>query len=195
VSIDEVATGIQPTTHVIDVGCKTIAHIAGLKGRVALDRQTCFDDSGEHGLTLPPEYLLVRRHIDDSSDTVGYEGMKGLLQLNPRPDGVSCCNDAIAIWAMRAIFEAGLRIPGDIAVVGCGNAHYEGRTAKSVPGPPTWLGPTARAFSVRRSLFMESAVWGDGSHEDLLRTKEEHFCYRIYTLRFLMGSNLLGCAP
>jgi len=51
--------------------------------------------------------------------------MKQLLQLHPRPDGVFCCNDAIAIGAMRAIFEAGLKISKDIAIVGCGNTHYD----------------------------------------------------------------------
>lgn len=40
------------------------------------------------------------------------------------PDGVFCYNDPVAIGAMKAILEAGLRIPQDIAVVGAGNVHY-----------------------------------------------------------------------
>ena len=63
--------------------------------------------------------------MDDSGDAAGYEGMKQLLQCDPRPDGVFCCNDPIAMGAMRAILEAGLKIPEDIAVVGCGNLHYD----------------------------------------------------------------------
>jgi LacI family transcriptional regulator len=51
--------------------------------------------------------------------------MKELLKLNPRPDGVFCCNDPIAMGAIRAIYEADLQIPKDIAVIGCGNAHYD----------------------------------------------------------------------
>ncbi len=50
--------------------------------------------------------------------------MRTLLRLDAHPDGVSCCNDNIAMGAMRAILEAGLRIPQDIAVVGCGNVYY-----------------------------------------------------------------------
>jgi LacI family transcriptional regulator len=41
-----------------------------------------------------------------------------------RPDGIFCFNDPVALGAMRAILEAGLRIPEDIAVVGCGNLSY-----------------------------------------------------------------------
>ncbi|HMH05358.1 MAG TPA: substrate-binding domain-containing protein, partial [Terriglobales bacterium] len=40
------------------------------------------------------------------------------------PDGVFCYNDPVAIGAMRAIAEAGLRVPDDIAVAGAGNVHY-----------------------------------------------------------------------
>ena len=47
-----------------------------------------------------------------------------LLRKERVPDGVFCYNDPVAIGAMRAISEAGLRVPEDIAVVGAGNVHY-----------------------------------------------------------------------
>jgi LacI family transcriptional regulator len=40
--------------------------------------------------------------------------------------GVFCYNDPLAIGAMNTILEAGLRIPEDVAVIGCGNLHYDG---------------------------------------------------------------------
>src|SRR5581483_3259230 len=46
--------------------------------------------------------------------------------MQPLPDGVFCYNDPAAVGAMQAILEAGLRIPEDIAVVGCGNLPYSG---------------------------------------------------------------------
>jgi LacI family transcriptional regulator len=79
----------------------------------------------KHGLSLPPQYVAARAHLDDSGDASGYEGMKQLLACGPRPDGVFCGNDPIAMGAMRAIIEAGLKIPQDVAVVGCGNLHYD----------------------------------------------------------------------
>jgi LacI family transcriptional regulator len=47
-----------------------------------------------------------------------------LLTLNPRPDGVFCYNDPVAAGAIKAILEAGLDVPRDIAVIGTGNVHY-----------------------------------------------------------------------
>jgi LacI family transcriptional regulator len=57
-------------------------------------------------------------------DAMGYQGMQHLLALNPRPDGVFCFNDPVAIGAMRAIFQAGLSVPQDVALIGVANMHY-----------------------------------------------------------------------
>ena len=50
--------------------------------------------------------------------------MKKLLSLRPLPDAVFCHNDLTALGAMKAILDAGLKIPEDIAIMGCGNVKY-----------------------------------------------------------------------
>jgi LacI family transcriptional regulator len=50
--------------------------------------------------------------------------MRKLLGVSPRPDGVFCYNDPVAAGAIKAILEAGLKVPDDIAVIGAGNVHY-----------------------------------------------------------------------
>ena len=52
------------------------------------------------------------------------ERMQKLLQLDPPPDGVFCQSDHIALGVCRAIRQAGLSIPGDIAVVGFDNYDF-----------------------------------------------------------------------
>jgi LacI family transcriptional regulator len=47
--------------------------------------------------------------------------MKRLLGVRPLVDAVFAANDPSAIGAMKAIWEAGLRVPEDIAVVGAGD--------------------------------------------------------------------------
>jgi LacI family transcriptional regulator len=125
VGIDDVLAGSLATNHLLEIGCQRVAHIAGSDVSTAWDRQAGYTmELTRHRITLPPEYIVKRGHGDDSGDAAGYAGMNALLRLDPRPDGVFCCNDPIAMGAMRAILEAGLRIPQDIAVVGCGNVLY-----------------------------------------------------------------------
>ena len=54
----------------------------------------------------------------------GYRAMQTLLSAQPRVDGVFAVNDPAAIGAMKAIWDAGLRVPEDIAVVGAGDVAY-----------------------------------------------------------------------
>ena len=54
----------------------------------------------------------------DYSPVSGYRCMQKLLQTHLPLDGVVAGNDQMAIGAMRAIMEAGLKIPEDIAVIG-----------------------------------------------------------------------------
>ena len=51
----------------------------------------------------------------------GYRAMKRLLTVKPRIDAVFAANDPAAIGAMKAIWEAGLRVPDNIAIVGVGD--------------------------------------------------------------------------
>jgi LacI family transcriptional regulator len=126
VGIDDVMAGVLATTHLLEIGCKTIAYIGGSDVSTTVDRQAGYSVTlARHGVSLPPEYIVNYGRGDDSGDAAGYNGMKKLLLLNSRPDGVFCLNDPVAMGAMRAVLEAGLRIPVDVAIVGCGNVHYD----------------------------------------------------------------------
>jgi len=57
-------------------------------------------------------------------DHTGHEAMRKLLRTNPRRMASFCYTIRLPSGAMRAISEAGLRVPGHIAVVGAGNVHY-----------------------------------------------------------------------
>jgi LacI family transcriptional regulator, galactose operon repressor len=50
--------------------------------------------------------------------------MKRLLEMRSRVDAVFAANDPAAIGAMKAIWEAGLDVPGDVAIVGAGNVVH-----------------------------------------------------------------------
>jgi DNA-binding LacI/PurR family transcriptional regulator len=70
----------------------------------------------EANLSLPPQAIFLSRN-----DGVASEWFAPLLALHPRPTAVVCANDLIAVALMQHLFELGLRVPQDIAVVGVGN--------------------------------------------------------------------------
>ncbi len=72
----------------------------------------------KHGLTARPEYERMLDEIGDASDDVAYATMKELLALGEPPDAVYCFNDPSALNAMKAVLDAGLSIPDDVAIVG-----------------------------------------------------------------------------
>lgn len=128
VGVDDNAVGLLATQHLIEQGCKRVAHIAGGKISTALGRVTGFKRalSAVHMKPLPAHIVSIGASGDDRGEQGGYEATKKLLQTSPRPDGIFCFNDPVAMGAMRAILDAGLLIPRDIAVVGCGNVNYSG---------------------------------------------------------------------
>ncbi len=125
VGVDDEAVGFIATEHLIQAGCLRIAHIGGPQISTAVGRVQGYRRALErHGREIRPEYILAREHVDDASDITGYQAMRELLRLDPRPDGVFCYNDPTAMGALKAILDSGLQAPADVAVVGCGNVFY-----------------------------------------------------------------------
>lgn len=125
VGIDDELTGRIATGHLIDQGCRRVAYIGSPFASTSLGRLDGYRQSlTSAGLGFRSDYIVTRTHGDDAGDETGYAAMQRLLSVDPRPDGVFCQNDPTAMGAMRAILDAGLGIPADIAVVGCGNVRY-----------------------------------------------------------------------
>jgi LacI family transcriptional regulator len=121
VGADNQAIGQLATEHLIKQGCRRIAHLRGPGIGIAAGRMKGYRKAlAKKGLAYVPGYVVEAGYQDDS----GHVAMAALLRKKPVPDGVFCYNDPVAIGAMRAISEAGLKVPDDIAVVGAGNVHY-----------------------------------------------------------------------
>jgi LacI family transcriptional regulator len=78
----------------------------------------------KHRRKSPENYIVRNERMEEGGDTVGFRSMQQLLALRNRPDAVFCYNDLTAIGAMDATLRAGLRVPEDIAFIGCGNLRY-----------------------------------------------------------------------
>ena len=125
VGVDDEEIGRMATEHLIEMGCRKIAHIGGPGISTAVGRLYGYRKALEHhGLSFDPQYVISREHVDEASDASGYTAMNQLLSLKRPPDGVFCYNDPSAMGAMQAAVEKGIRIPKDLALIGAGNVHY-----------------------------------------------------------------------
>jgi LacI family transcriptional regulator len=126
VGVNDYRAGELAAAHLIAQGCKRIAHIRGPITRVGNDRAAGYHRTLEkHRLPAFEKYIVASGEASDSDgETRGKHAMEALLALRPRPDGVFCFNDTVALGAMVKAIDAGLRIPRDLAIVGCGNFHY-----------------------------------------------------------------------
>lgn len=113
---DNVAAGRNATEYLIALGHRHIAHIAGPQAvRPALDRYTGYLS------VLDAHGLSYRRVVQSSSNWEpddGYHCMLELLSSEDSPTAVLASNDRIAIGALHAIHDRGLRVPYDISVIG-----------------------------------------------------------------------------
>jgi LacI family transcriptional regulator len=125
VGSNDVHVGELAARHLIGIGRRRIAHIGGRGMSPSLDRLQGFrNELAIRKINLPKNYVVTRERFEESGDAVGYQAMQELLSLKTLPDAVFCYNDLTAIGAMQATLHAGLRIPEDIAFVGCGNLRY-----------------------------------------------------------------------
>jgi len=122
VGMDNLALGKLATAHLIDCGCRRVAHIACPQIATGPGRREGYLAAlSEAGISAGAALV-----VDASANTAegGCAAMCRLLAMDQRVDGVFCFSDSPAAGAMRAILDAGLRVPEDVRVVGAGNMQF-----------------------------------------------------------------------
>ena len=126
VGVDDESVGMLATKHLIEIGCKKIAHICGPEISPGIRRMEGYKRAlAQAGMRVIDDYIITQRKGDIGTKQGGAEAMRQLLNMEPRPDGLFCFNDPLAMGAMNYALDHGVRIPEDLAVVGCGNLHYD----------------------------------------------------------------------
>lgn len=130
VGINDYESSHMIVDHLIQQGCKRIAHIGGyrrtrifnnrIRGYVAAIKK--------HNLPLDEELLI------ESSLTIedGREKMSQLLGLKNRPDAVYAASDFAALGALQILKEQQINIPNTIALVGFGNEPFTAMVTPSI---------------------------------------------------------------
>ncbi|MDR3578064.1 MAG: LacI family DNA-binding transcriptional regulator [Anaerolineaceae bacterium] len=124
--VDNLQASRMATMHLVRLGYKRIATITGVQYQVAgYDRyQGYLKALKDSGQPIRQELVVEGAFTEES----GYSGMQHLLKY--KPDAVFAASDMMAYGAMRALREANLRIPEDVAVVGFDDIP---NSAKTIP--------------------------------------------------------------
>lgn len=188
VSADSLTGGFEATRHLIDLGHRRIAFIgANLRSGANLKRLRGYRDAHAH-FSIPLDERLVVGHENEdvgisgySTEEIGFESMNRLLSLADPPTAVFARNDFTAIGAMRAIKDARLNIPDEIAIVGFDDIPMAARMSPSLT---TVRQPMALEGAIAAELLLERIQ----SEEDINRRERTLNCELV--IRESSGSQI-----
>ena len=115
-SVDNFGGAVAMTHHLLALGHREIRMIRGAEhNRDAGERERGFRIALQQaGITCPPGWIVA----GDFTEASGYQATQNLLVAAVRPTAIFAANDSMAVGALSAVREAGLRVPEDVAVVG-----------------------------------------------------------------------------
>ena len=119
VDADSFAGAVAATRHLLDLGHRRIAHLAG---RADLESGRAREDGYRHAMAaagVPVEEDLVR--VGGYRTDAAEAPVRELLTRRDRPTAVFAANDLTAIRTLEVALELGLDVPGDLSVVGFDN--------------------------------------------------------------------------
>jgi LacI family transcriptional regulator len=113
---DQIEGGCIATEHLIELGHRRIAHIAGPLHIVdAVDRREGFMRAHRNAnLTIDPRLIVDSDFMEDG----GAKAMEELLSRTKDFTAVFCANDQMLMGARLVLYRRGIRVPEDVSLVG-----------------------------------------------------------------------------
>ncbi|WP_330998361.1 LacI family DNA-binding transcriptional regulator [Georgenia yuyongxinii] len=115
---DNVGAGQQAVDHLLSIGRRTIAHIAGDPTYAAAQDRV---RGIQHAMAAAQLPLVAPTPFGNWSEAWGRAATRQLLATHPEVDGLICGSDQIARGALDALRDLGRDVPRDVAVVGFDN--------------------------------------------------------------------------
>jgi DNA-binding LacI/PurR family transcriptional regulator len=117
ITVDYRASAIQAADHLLNLGHRNIAIIAGTNTYTGIEfRKSFIERCMSRG--LKESHLPWIDGGKDWSQENGFEAARQLLSKHPQLTAIMAANDRMAIGAMRYVMKQGLRVPQDISVMG-----------------------------------------------------------------------------
>ncbi|MEP7269257.1 MAG: LacI family DNA-binding transcriptional regulator [Saprospiraceae bacterium] len=120
VLIDNELTAYVATKHLIDQGCRRIAHLSGQKHRENYKERIQGYNKAlrESGLRLDKKYIY---ELATKSAEEGVMATRELMSLPEPPDAIFCTNDSMAIAIIQFCKSVGIKIPEQLCIMGFNN--------------------------------------------------------------------------
>lgn len=113
VGTDNLSGGEMAARHLITIGRRRLAFLGDPAVPEFADRYAGFHRA--IGQAAEVEEILLPLHLTDQD---AYQDMARYLEGHASPDGIFAASDVIAMSAMRAVADQGLRVPQDVSIVG-----------------------------------------------------------------------------
>jgi LacI family repressor for deo operon, udp, cdd, tsx, nupC, and nupG len=148
VSIDNEAAAHAATRHLIGLGHRRIAHVAGPVGNVlSTQRQQGWRRAmGEAGLEDAPEFP------GDFGLASGRAAFDHFAGMDQRPTALFFANDEMAMGFLSSAYAAGVRVPRDVSVVGFDDIHF---AQSCIPALTTIRQPRAAMGAAAMRLLLQ----------------------------------------
>ena len=151
VTVDNHLAARKAAQHLVDQGCRRVGIVAGpVQTTTGASRLAGYRAAlRAAGRTVDASLVAYA----DFRTEGGYVATRTLLRQRQPPDGLLFSNNLMTVGGLRAIAEAGLAIPGDIAIVGFDDAIWTTalRPPLTVVAQPTYeIGQTAAQLLLRR---------------------------------------------
>ena len=144
VAVDDRRGGEIAVSHLLELGHRSIALVNGpVAIRQCADRRRGAFRAVERA-GLEPAAVLTEVTVPAMNARAGAAAVDALL--GPRPTAVFCTNDMLALGLLRRLHQAGVAVPGDLAVVGYDDIEFAADAAvplTSVRQPKYQLGRAA----------------------------------------------------
>lgn len=116
VVVDEYEGALKAVEHLIQKGCKRIAHFAGpINTSVSTNRMQGYIDAlAKHNIPFNKELIFRCNAFEEDALTL----LKKMIRLNPLPDGIFFINDLSAVMGIKFLQKKGIKIPDDIKIAG-----------------------------------------------------------------------------
>lgn len=172
ISLDNELGGFEATRHLLELGHRNIAYIAGpLTWGDAQDRLAGHKRAlAGSGVEFDEKLMVEGNYLVPG----GYQAMKQLFESGLPFSAVVCANDEMAVGAIEMIRERGMSIPDNISVVGFDNvrwAPFLSPKLTSVNYPIREMGRMASRW-VRKNVYEESDVEIQSFFEPVLVVRE-----------------------